>query len=187
MSTESNARWMEIQRESPVAPEGASCWICLEEGHDEKGHRLMRNCACRGEASGFAHASCVAKYLVQEDNKTGKRETKDNCKKCNQPYQGDMALAVAIARLDLLEAEGVEHSSVRYLVEKMHVATCQDGVANPEEAIKILEECLTAVKSNRQLPDSDSKRLIFQIMAKIGTFYYTIWTSKRERGVYRMR
>lgn len=39
----------------------ASCWICLDEGEDEHGRPLMRNCACRGE-SGWAHVSCLSGY-----------------------------------------------------------------------------------------------------------------------------
>ena len=84
MSTEPNP-WA-VRMKSPIAPEGASCWICLEEGPDEKSHPLMRNCACRGEASGFAHASCVAKYLViQEKKKQDRNLYGDTCKNCNQP------------------------------------------------------------------------------------------------------
>ena len=106
-----SAPWA-VQTKSPVAPEGASCWICLEEGPDEKGHPLMRNCACRGEASGFAHAPCIAQYLVVEEKRTKKFEI--TCKNCKQTYQGDMALAVAIARLNLCESEGIESSNERY-------------------------------------------------------------------------
>ena len=168
MSTKSDI-WA-VKRRSPIAPEGASCWICMEEGPDEKGHPLMRNCACRGEASGFVHAPCVAQYLVIEEKKKGV-EAIDACKNCNQPYQGDMALAVAIARLNLCEAEGIEHSNERYLREKIYVASCQDNVGNPKEAIEILEECLTVVQSN---PEMDcSKRFEFEIIKNMGLFYST--------------
>ena len=41
------------------------CWLCLEEGPDESGAPLVRNCSCRG-LSGFAHLSCLQKYAESE-------------------------------------------------------------------------------------------------------------------------
>ena len=159
----------EVKRNSPIAPEGASCWICLEEGPDENGHPLMRNCACRGEASGFAHASCVAKYLAVEEKRKQVRNAEDVCKNCNQPYQGDMALAVAKARLDLVEAEGIEHSSVGYLMEMINLASFQHEVGDSQEAIRILQECLSIAQSNPTMPNST--RAEFNIMKTMGCFY----------------
>ena len=45
--------------------EGVSCWICLEEGADEKGQPLRRDCSCRGD-SGYMHVSCVARYALNK-------------------------------------------------------------------------------------------------------------------------
>ena len=40
----------------------APCWICLEDGPDEKGEPLIRDCACRGETSAGYHLSCIIKF-----------------------------------------------------------------------------------------------------------------------------
>ena len=40
----------------------APCWICLEEGPDEAGEPLVRDCACRGETSAGYHLSCIVQY-----------------------------------------------------------------------------------------------------------------------------
>ena len=105
---------------SPIAPEGASCWICLEEDPDEKGGRLMRNCACRGEASGFAHASCVAQYWAKKLKKNP-RGAQDVCTNCNQDYQGDMALAVATGRLEIYKEQEMPETDLIYLTTMVDV------------------------------------------------------------------
>ena len=38
-----------------------SCWICLDEGADDLGNHLTRNCACRGD-SGWVHVSCISNF-----------------------------------------------------------------------------------------------------------------------------
>ena len=38
-----------------------SCWICLDEGEDDHGNHLTRNCACRGD-SGWVHVSCISNF-----------------------------------------------------------------------------------------------------------------------------
>lgn len=43
-----------------------SCWICLEEGPDESGNGIVRNCACRGDSAGFAHLSCLIQYAERK-------------------------------------------------------------------------------------------------------------------------
>ena len=54
-----------------ISEDGPSCWICLEEGPDESGNDIVRNCACRGDSAGFAHLSCLIQYAE---------------KKCNEEY-----------------------------------------------------------------------------------------------------
>ena len=76
---------------------------------------------------------------------------------------------MAIARLELCEVEGIEHSSARYLREKIRVATCQHDVGNAQEAIKLLQECLIIVQSNPML--SKPTRFEYMIMKNMGCFY----------------
>ena len=42
------------------------CYICLDNGPDESGQPIRRDCSCRGTDSGFAHLSCLAKFAEQE-------------------------------------------------------------------------------------------------------------------------
>lgn len=85
---------------SPAAPEGASCWICLEEDDS-----IKRSCACRGVAAGFAHVGCLAKYAqtkMEEIYEEGADDDKANCTlywrvcpNCNQKYTGDVRMELA--------------------------------------------------------------------------------------------
>jgi len=95
---------------APPPPDGASCWLCLEEGPDDSGAPLVRNCSCRG-SSGFAHLSCIIEYAgnttrqiihrgvptVGKDSATevrnfatGYGDAFFKCPNCKQDYQGDL-------------------------------------------------------------------------------------------------
>ena len=39
----------------------SSCWICLDDGADEGGNPLVRDCSCRGSL-GLVHLSCLIEY-----------------------------------------------------------------------------------------------------------------------------
>ncbi|KAL7540279.1 hypothetical protein ACHAWF_006636 [Thalassiosira exigua] len=48
---------------SSSTPSSAACWICLDEGPDDKeGNSLVRECAYRGDSAGFVHSSCLVQY-----------------------------------------------------------------------------------------------------------------------------
>ena len=49
-----------------ISDGGPSCWICLEEGPDESGNDIVRNCACRGDSAGFVHLSCLIQYAEKK-------------------------------------------------------------------------------------------------------------------------
>jgi E3 ubiquitin-protein ligase DOA10 len=53
--------------------EASSCWLCLEEGLDNSGKPLVRNCSCRG-SSGFAHISCIINFAESESKKAYTQE-----------------------------------------------------------------------------------------------------------------
>lgn len=85
-------------------PLEASCWWCLEEGPDDDGQPLVRDCSCRG-SSGCAHFSCLVEYAEKKS-----LEFCDNveergysigpgltmpwkfCRNCNQRYQGALSV-----------------------------------------------------------------------------------------------
>ncbi len=49
-----------------AVPDIPSCYICLDEGPDEAGKPLVRDCSCRGDTAGFAHLSCIIEYAEQK-------------------------------------------------------------------------------------------------------------------------
>lgn len=88
----------------------ASCWICLEEGNDEEGKPLCRDCSCRGESSGFAHLSCIINYAqsmfdkeinawqnFQGENPRKFKEPWCMCPNCKQDYQNSLSSQLADA------------------------------------------------------------------------------------------
>ena len=64
------------------APPEAVCIICLDRGDEP----LHRNCACRGPTAGFAHMSCLVRYV------SSAAETNDmlwrRCRTCKQEHLG---------------------------------------------------------------------------------------------------
>jgi hypothetical protein len=55
--------------QSAIPNNGAACYFCLEEGPDDEGKSLVRDCSCRGDSAGFAHLSCLTKYAEQKCKK----------------------------------------------------------------------------------------------------------------------
>eukprot|EP00984_Skeletonema_dohrnii_P013938 scaffold5837_cov98-Skeletonema_dohrnii-CCMP3373.AAC.10 len=86
---------------APPPPDGASCWLCLEEGPDDSGAPLVRNCSCRG-SSGFAHLSCIIEYAENMARQIiggvanaavrehGYIRAFFKCPNCKQDYQDDL-------------------------------------------------------------------------------------------------
>ena len=76
--------------------EAPSCYICLEDGPDETGGEVRRDCSCRG-GSGYVHLSCIANYAEQKYNISKKVGNKPwtNCPNCNQRYLNEFAIDLA--------------------------------------------------------------------------------------------
>ena len=79
-----------------ISSGAAACWICLEEGPDEKGKPLIRDCACHGNDAGFAHKSCIIKCAAQKcklaTDSDGFVIPWEKCPNCNQNYQNHLAI-----------------------------------------------------------------------------------------------
>ena len=96
----------------PPALVCAPCWICLEDGPDDNGEPLVRDCACRGETSAGYHVSCIIDYakvktneaidLLERKHKVVKNvhEPWKLCPNCKQPYMGIVLLQLAQALLE---------------------------------------------------------------------------------------
>src|SRR6056300_910124 len=95
-----------------MANEGASCWICLEEGPDESGQPLRRDCSCRGEHAGFAHLSCTINYAKQKSKNAAETyefrtnvfvEPWEKCHHCKQKFRSNLALELSAACVTFAE------------------------------------------------------------------------------------
>jgi len=88
----------------PSNTNAPSCWICLEEGLDDHGQPLSRNCACGGD-SDWAHISFLASFAKVQTNGMSIDNFADvimncnytawtNCHICKQEYHGDLRVAL---------------------------------------------------------------------------------------------
>ena len=88
--------------------ENNMCWLCHEDGPDESGHPLRRDCSCRG-GSGFAHLSCIVEYAKQKAEQWENGECAEDpwrvCPNCDQPYQGELDLDLANEYVALVKEE----------------------------------------------------------------------------------
>ena len=86
-----------------AVPDGASCYICLDEGPNEEGKPLVRNCSCHGDTAGFTHLSCIVEYAKQKSKQAadlvlmGFFMPWEKCNTCHQPFQNQMALDLSSA------------------------------------------------------------------------------------------
>ena len=112
----------------------APCWICLEDGPDDNGEPLVRDCACRGETSAGYHVSCIIDYAKVKTNKAiDLREKKQKvvgsicepwkiCPNCKQPYMGVVSLQLVKALLDHTKHLPESHY-VRFRARCLHLDT----------------------------------------------------------------
>ena len=113
----------------------APCWICLEDGPDDDGEPLVRDCACRGETSAGYHLSCIIDYAKVKANKAiDLREKKQKvvgnvhhpwqfCPNCKQPYMGAVSLQLAEALLEHTNHLPESHY-IRFQARRVHLDTC---------------------------------------------------------------
>ena len=87
-----------VPRKMPEIPIGASCYFCLEEGLDDMGEPLLRDCSCRGDGAGFAHLSCMIKYADQKSKEAAGKDPKSfsepwyECPNCKQCFNNELSL-----------------------------------------------------------------------------------------------
>ena len=136
----------------PAAP-GASCWICLDEGEV-----LVRECSCRGDSAGFAHASCLIQYAEtkcvsinqynQQSLDTEWSKPFTVCPNCNQKYRGELAIALATARVHFVDEKQLGlYYHLTALQEQLATIVGQRrfSVAKVEESEEIVKKCTSVV------------------------------------------
>ena len=94
-----------------------SCWICLSSGLDKDGNPIRRDCSCRGTDSGYAHTSCLIKYMTSKthsfiENSNTSPQLYDYgelnslwtlCQCCKQPHQNELAVELSCAFVSLVD------------------------------------------------------------------------------------
>ena len=98
-----------------------SCWICLEEGPDQLGKSLVRDCSCRGDTAGYAHLSCIKEFAQRKSRDLGVGVHGDDladfpnawqkCSHCHQPYQHELAMELSNSLLLFLDENYPLHMS----------------------------------------------------------------------------
>ena len=87
------------------------CWICHDEGVDDFGQPLRRDCSCRGSTSGFAHLSCLienAKFQTIQWDCHDLGELKRPwliCVCCNQSHQKELRIELATEFVSFVEEQ----------------------------------------------------------------------------------
>ena len=123
----------------------APCWVCLEDGPDEAGEPLVRNCSCRGETSAGYHLSCIVNYAknkTQKFMKSGRKVTRQEterlmngddpvqstwlvCPNCSGAYLGTVSNGMAAAMIETTQhlpgTHWVRYSALTSFVEQRHM------------------------------------------------------------------
>jgi hypothetical protein len=92
-----------------AVPNSPSCYICLDEGPDEAGKPLVRDCSCRGDSAGFAHLSCIIEYAEQKSKQASDSDLAGfstpwyDCNNCHQQFQNQVALDLSSAFISFAE------------------------------------------------------------------------------------
>ena len=178
---------------SCAAPEGAACWLCLEEGPDESGAPLVRDCSCRGH-SGYAHLPCIVKYAESRSRDFAERRTRggaydDNifkekfflkCPNCKQEFQGDIYNDMTKAQLSFIEREFKEETNwhVEAMVMRMTVLNAKKD-ADRIEGEEIRDKILTMIEDDmgNSKPSVDIETLTMSYKF-LGTFHFHIGTDE---------
>ena len=97
-----------LNRYMSATPDGAACCFCLDEGPDETGKPVVRDCSCRGNDAGYAHLSCMIKYAEQKSKSlVGKHDFQEpwyKCLSCKQPFKAQLALEMTSAFISFTES-----------------------------------------------------------------------------------
>ena len=148
-------------------PDGASCYICLDDGPDEEGKPLVRDCSCRGDDAGFAHLSCIVKYAEQRSQQgTDKYDALDimfdfvdpwhKCNNCKQPFKNRLSRDLSSACVSFAEAahghpdNSVEDKCKVMMSHKLNICTFLSGMREVFEIgvdkIKLRGECIMLIE-----------------------------------------
>ena len=156
----------------------APCWICLEEGPDEAGEPLVRDCACRGETSAGYHLSCIFAYAKRRIAEAVKRRLEHGppvndersnlinsytrCPNCTTPYMSKFAPASFERVLELTQNLPDTHY-VRYDIVEYAAQSLFNIAKNSETTTVNTDMMMTAIcqlKDLRNLVICDNEKVV---------------------------
>ena len=140
----------------PPALVCAPCWICLEDGPDDKGEPLVRDCACRGETSAGYHLSCIIDYAKVKTNEAidllenqqqvveAVNEPWEYCPNCQQAYNMDI-IAPQLVEVLLEHTKHLPESHyVRFKARRLHleILSFQAHLSKEYQSVEIKAKAL---------------------------------------------
>eukprot|EP00985_Skeletonema_marinoi_P019989 scaffold11655_cov133-Skeletonema_marinoi.AAC.4 len=172
-------------------PDGTSCWLCLEDGPDDSGAPLVRDCSCRGH-SGFAHLPCLVQYAESKSRDFVKRgacifpdmlfdeKFFEKCPNCKQEYQKDLYYDMTKAQLTFIEGEfkGLHRWNLSALLNRIIVL---DGKkeADRAEGEEISTKMLTLIDIMKKNCDPSLDVIVLaSVYQDIGRFNATVGTNQ---------
>jgi hypothetical protein len=169
-------------------PDGASCWLCLEEGpDDDSGAPLVRDCSCRGH-SGFAHLPCLVKYAERRTKDMAEKgvfnitdivteKIFEQCPNCKQAFQGNLYYDLTKAQLSFVEREfkNVQRLHLGALIQRMIVL---DGKREEDrvEGEEISAKMLSLIDDMKTKSDSLLDVTLTSVYQVIGIFNFKVGT-----------
>ena len=145
-----------------------TCYICLDDGPDELGGEVMRDCSCRGSA-GYVHLSCAVKYAEQKYDIVLNRKQDDEdpwriCPNCHQDYMEELALHLAKMFVSFIE-KNHPHNHTLILraqvtrLESLTTKTHDRSYTQTKEAEQVANSIIHKVKQMKlrriQITDQD--------------------------------
>jgi len=157
-----------------AVPDIPSCYICLDEGPDEAGKPLVRDCSCRGDTAGFAHLSCIIEYAEQKSKQAADSDLDafampwEDCNNCNQPFQNQVALDLSSAFFPFAEeAYGYPGNGkwdilkvmtgLQCKIERLFSVMCSNSPREDKGILKM--ECEMLIKKLLSMVDQTKKDL----------------------------
>ena len=138
---------------------GQTCFIC-REGDEAEG--LVRGCACRGEAAGVAHLSCLLEYAQSSHQENYHQIADENskwvkCAMCCHLFTGDVAIALAYGCLKTYLRKPSSTCLTRLNMWKLAVAGSLSTLARTLSESGRCKEALPIAKlylhATREIPD----------------------------------
>ena len=161
----------------------APCYVCLEDGADEAGEPLVRDCSCRGETSAGYHLSCIIKYAKCSTQRLINRGWRGNtekdvakswgsCPNCKGPYQGTVCNRMLDAMMESTEHLPNTHWVRFYALDtlviwRLHVLT-KDVVFGSTES-KEYSPPFDEIETLLKVVEKEAPALLFSMMGSRST------------------